>query len=227
MAVGTTMWLLWRNNLIFQEQLQPPVDPFLIAISTAREFHYGMTVAKAVNGIKGRVEDRWVRWIPPIAGWYKLNCDGARDVRTGVACSGGIVRDSSGQWCIGYSHNVGHCSALEAELWGILQGLRISIQKAFHKLHVERDSWDAMQLLTSTDGGRGAWPIVRDCRTLMRCFSDIKVEHIFREANGAADFLAKQGFAQRQGVIEYQDCPMGLRPHLALDALGAHFCRAA
>ncbi|KAE8722432.1 hypothetical protein F3Y22_tig00013960pilonHSYRG00052 [Hibiscus syriacus] len=61
------------------------------------------------------------QWIPPPSAWLKTNIDGARDIQDGYAACGGAIRDSNGDWLIGFAEAVGICSALEAELWGAFE----------------------------------------------------------------------------------------------------------
>ena len=35
----------------------------------------------------------------------------------------GVIRDSVGHWISGFCMNIGECSVLMAELWGLYQGL--------------------------------------------------------------------------------------------------------
>ncbi|KAK8479556.1 hypothetical protein V6N12_064054 [Hibiscus sabdariffa] len=59
----------------------------------------------------------------PPWGWCKLNVDGSRDRLTRVSSCGGVIRDSHGYWMMGFTKNLGMCSVLDAELWGIYEGL--------------------------------------------------------------------------------------------------------
>lgn len=37
--------------------------------------------------------------------------------------SGGVLRDNSGKWIVGYARVLGSCSTYIVELWGVLNGL--------------------------------------------------------------------------------------------------------
>lgn len=58
-----------------------------------------------------------VKWIKPHDPFYKLNCDGsAKNSKIGA---GGLIRDSNGNWVIGFSKFIGTGQILKAELWRV------------------------------------------------------------------------------------------------------------
>ncbi|KAE8719829.1 hypothetical protein F3Y22_tig00109925pilonHSYRG00012 [Hibiscus syriacus] len=61
-------------------------------------------------------------WQPPPHNWCKINTDGSRDIGSGFASCGGVLRSSNGGWMFGFSKAIGICSIVEAELWGIHEG---------------------------------------------------------------------------------------------------------
>ncbi|MBA0828189.1 hypothetical protein Goarm_012897, partial [Gossypium armourianum] len=58
----------------------------------------------------------------------------------GFATTGGIVHDHSGQWILGYNRFLGSCSVFEAELWGILDGLSILIDRGYKEVQIRTNS---------------------------------------------------------------------------------------
>jgi hypothetical protein len=44
-----------------------------------------------------------IGWNKPRRDWVKLNCDGAYKESLDLAGCGGFIRDSGGQWLIGYT----------------------------------------------------------------------------------------------------------------------------
>jgi len=58
-----------------------------------------------------------IGWVSPNMGWYKLNTDCAFRGNPDLACAGGVLRNSDGEWCGGFTVNIGWCSApLAAEM---------------------------------------------------------------------------------------------------------------
>lgn len=66
------------------------------------------------------------RWCPPSPGWFKINSDGAASLDENWSAAVGVVRDSKGQWDVGYQKFVGRGSALNSELWAILHGVQLA-----------------------------------------------------------------------------------------------------
>ncbi|KAL4369629.1 hypothetical protein GQ457_05G014180 [Hibiscus cannabinus] len=65
-----------------------------------------------------------VRWKYPDDGWSKVNSNGARcqgDRRT--AC-GRVVRNSKGEWILGFFKFISIYLIVEAEIWSVIDGLQ-------------------------------------------------------------------------------------------------------
>ena len=58
-----------------------------------------------------------VRWEKPSPGWVKLNTDGSSLVNPGIAGSGGLIRNSDGDWIMGFVRNIGTTGSVAAKLW--------------------------------------------------------------------------------------------------------------
>jgi ribonuclease HI len=58
----------------------------------------------------------------------------------GLAGCGGLLRNSDGRWLKGYSHKIGTCDALCAEMWGMYLGMQLARRHNFHYLQVKIDS---------------------------------------------------------------------------------------
>jgi len=58
-----------------------------------------------------------------MGGWRVLNTDGAVKGGTGPAGAGGVLRDDKGEWILGFSEYLGHCTAIKAEIRAALRGL--------------------------------------------------------------------------------------------------------
>ncbi|KAL5779739.1 hypothetical protein ACOSQ2_010476 [Xanthoceras sorbifolium] len=79
-------------------------------------------------------------WNPPLEGWIKLNVDGGRSSDLGVVTAGGVLRDYSRNWMRGFAARKGIGSVLEAELWGLLESLKITWDRGFRRVIIETDS---------------------------------------------------------------------------------------
>ncbi|MBA0654386.1 hypothetical protein Goklo_021400, partial [Gossypium klotzschianum] len=60
------------------------------------------------------------------------------------AAAGGIVRDSNGKWIFGFCRYLGCCTVLDAELWGILDGLNLIMDQGFEGILIQIDSLETV-----------------------------------------------------------------------------------
>ncbi|KAJ7979522.1 Ribonuclease H [Quillaja saponaria] len=63
-------------------------------------------------------QEAMVEWVFPGGDWVKLNTDEASKGGA-LAGAGGVLRHFYGFWLSGFSHNLGVCSTIVAELWGV------------------------------------------------------------------------------------------------------------
>ncbi|OMO91594.1 hypothetical protein CCACVL1_07070 [Corchorus capsularis] len=106
--------------------------------STTEFFHLGGSTPKLV--IRRTVN---VHWVPPCLGWLKLNSDGSSLGNPRPAGAGGYFRSENGGWILGYARRIDHLTSLQAELWGLRDGLRLAVDKSFTKLE-EPDEVDSL-----------------------------------------------------------------------------------
>ena len=151
-----------------------------------------------------------------------LSTDGSAKGSVGPAGAGGVIRNDRGEWVIGFSAYLGHCSALTAELKALQRGLSIARQLGITKLEIRVDSKILVDLMT---GQRNEQPqyyfLVRQCKQMM-CERgwEVCIMHCFRETNQVADKLANIGTTGRLGVAVYQTLPMETQSILYYDSLG-------
>ncbi|CAL1352198.1 unnamed protein product [Linum trigynum] len=123
-------WNLWknRNEGVFKgigKTLSPPSLTQATKIK-ATLWYKAWVAPQNILGRRGTAVQRVYReisWIPPPAGWIKVNVDGAANGSQGPAGAGGALRNHHGVWIKGFVANLGTCSAIQAELWGIYHGL--------------------------------------------------------------------------------------------------------
>ncbi|CAN1149154.1 Putative ribonuclease H protein At1g65750 [Linum perenne] len=117
--------------------------------------------------------------------------------------------------------NLGICSITRAELRGAMTGLQIAWDRGFRRIIVQLDSRVAVQLLLGDgeDSHQHSSEIASFREMLDRDWM-IKVEHIYREGNRAADYLAGIGHALPIGVHDVSSFDPCLSHHLLYDLLG-------
>ena len=59
--------------------------------------------------------------------------------------------DDSERWVGGFVMNIGTCSVMNAELWGIFQGLPLALDQGYRKVIMESDSMAAVSAIINND----------------------------------------------------------------------------
>ena len=146
--------------------------------------------------------------IPP-RDWMKLNKDGASQGNPGKAGGGGVIRDSTGKWVKGFSRSMGVTTSVIAEFWAIRDGLVLAKQLGIQNLEVELDAKIVADLLQadSVTNRFSSSPLLNDCRLLLNSFHQIRMRHVFREANFCADSLARRGLSQAEYFVVFDFPP--------------------
>ncbi|KAF7811665.1 peroxidase 65-like [Senna tora] len=161
---------------------------------------------------------RWIGWEPPDHDRVKCNVDGSYFKSTRDAACGGIARDTSGNFLFSFCHRIGCCEIIRAELRGIVDGLEMLWEKGFRKVTIECDSEVALELVSN--GVVDTHPcsaLVQRVRSLIDRHWDTELVHVFREANQAADFMAKLSHSLAEGFHVFDSPHVGLRSILAAD----------
>ncbi|KAK5776658.1 hypothetical protein PVK06_044618 [Gossypium arboreum] len=79
--------------------------------------------------------------------WVLLSTNGAVTRNSGHAISGGVVRDRDGIWIMGFGRYLGVCSPFEAEVWSILNGILLLLNKGLRRVIIQTNSLEAIQAL--------------------------------------------------------------------------------
>ena len=97
-----------------------------------------------------------------------LNTNGAKK-RNGEAGAGGLLRDCHGKFIHGFSANLGVCSVIKAELWGVLHGLRMVWDFGYRCIQVKIDNCNVVQLIKENNANVNEFSnIIEVIRELMR-----------------------------------------------------------
>ena len=208
---AVTVDCLWwaRNNYIFNNMI-PDVVSSTIRINTMvtnikeawTEFNH--RIPKSNNSSAASSNQNW---IPPSSGTVKLNCDGAvKDYGSRAAC-GGIAGDSTGTFLWGFSAKLGQCSVVQSELWAILKSLEIAKVKGMSNLTIESDSLMAVKLIQQgCSSSHTCFILVCKISMLLKETRSPNILHICRDANNAADRMAREGF-NTPDVCIYNSAP--------------------
>lgn len=149
---GIARWSCWkwRNEFIFgkdcrgeNEILSCIWDLFKVCLKSQKDL--------CIVGAKNTYLKKLVGWSFPEDGWVKFNVDGACKGLGKAAGCGGVLRDASGSWILGFSKSIGNCNSFEAELWGLLTGLEVAWDVGFKKICMELDSKAIVDLFVKGD----------------------------------------------------------------------------
>ena len=151
-----------------------------------------------------------------------LNTDGAGKGNLGPADAGEVLRNDKGEWIIGFSEYLEHCSAMTAELKAVLRGLRIAKEMGTQKVWFRLDSSVLVGMLTDHKHGHPEYQfLLQRCKQLLKLADwEVKITHCFRETNRVADKLASLGATGRLGVEIYRVPPMEALDVLYADNMG-------
>ena len=124
----------------------------------------------------------YIRWKPPTEDWVNVSLDGSV-FNNNSAAYGGLVQDRHGRFLLGYSANLGLCSIMVAELWGMLFGLKVAQYMGKTKIILEMDSLCVLQLCLYTPiGTHSCSPLISTIRNLCVAIGEVQIIHQFREA---------------------------------------------
>ncbi|XP_019259064.1 PREDICTED: uncharacterized protein LOC109237239 [Nicotiana attenuata] len=127
-------------------------------------------------------------------GWIKLNIDGAFEkLKSGI---GGIFRDNTGKWILGFQKFCHSLFPLHTELQALYEGLQMAHKFNLFSLEIETDSTDVINAINN--GHTSLSNLIHPCRLLMHQEKGLLVRHNFREGNAIADSLAKEAKNQEK-----------------------------
>lgn len=220
---GITVWWLWRwrNNIMFGRD-----EVSLTDYGAFLRVRYAETRSSLEDHLSciatDRREEVFVTWVAPQEGWYTLNTDGAAKGSPGPAGGGAIIRDHGGRFIMGMSTNFGHCNSFRAELLALCKGLEMAQNLQIRQLVVQVDNLSCVQILQRNATGDGECAhLINQCNQMINDSSwKIKIMHVYREGNRAADWLANQGVSQDNRLTFLDSIPIALARILDEDSRG-------
>nr|XP_023901595.1 uncharacterized protein LOC112013433 [Quercus suber] len=118
-------------------------------------------------------------------------------------------------------------SSIVAEVWALRDGLKLANSIGIQSLVVELDAKVIVELLHSNNKNNGNLSFMLDgCRSLLRKFHQVRVEHVYREGNKEADALVKWGTTMSESfVIFYLPPSSHILSIVNMDVSDMYFCR--
>ncbi|KAL9228579.1 hypothetical protein vseg_004142 [Gypsophila vaccaria] len=230
MKFAITCWWIWRwrNNIVFGRTEDNPTDPIFFLY---RQFDLSKQAFDPFSLFipspsSTRVE-RYIRWHPPPHNWFLLNTDGASRGNPGLAGCGGIIRNDAENFVSAFTFSSGICTSMRAEMRALVVGLEHARSLGLTNLLVHMDNKACVdffrheQLLSNS-----LRPLVHRSRELIALEGwEVRIDHTYREANRAADWLANLGVRSAPNTTIFGTPPAELRSILREDILGVSFPR--
>jgi ribonuclease HI len=148
-----------------------------------------------------------------------LNIDGAW--KDGVIGCGGVIRGSEGEWIYGFNKFIGRGEVYMAELWSVLEGMRLVKRMKFIKVEVKIDSLEVVTDITHNKASKVCGKdLIGRIGELFVDDWDVPFKHSYREVNPLADSLAKHSFLIKDKFNFFQDYPDHYKHLLDADEQG-------
>ncbi|CAN1131368.1 Putative ribonuclease H protein At1g65750 [Linum perenne] len=163
-----------------------------------------------------------VSWKAGPEEWFTLNSDGSVLGHRGRSAAGGLIRDSSGNCVQAFTMNLGVCTITRAEICGVLEGVRRAWEAGYRKLEIQMDSKVAVEILLNANLATSPQFTLEtlEFRDWLQRDWVVKVKHVYREANHAADYLANLGHNTTRGSHEVDCSDCNLAYFIRYDCMG-------
>lgn len=122
---------------------------------------------------------KWNGIFPGLGGLRLTRTRLPRENPESAGC-GGMIRGDSGRWISGFKHNIGPCSAITTELWGVYIGLNLAWGKGFRKVILESDSQIFIQAINNPSGALCHHQLFRIIQSIARRQWEIEFAHTLR-----------------------------------------------
>lgn len=214
----SAIWFIWtaRNRALFDHAILPE-ERLLQVIREHKEL-----LLHAWPSQPRTAQPRLVSWVPPEEDEVAVNCDGSslgNPVRSGF---GGCIRDSHGSWIHGFLGFGQQNSVLHMELMAIFKWLELVWTLGYRHVVCFSDSMLAINLVRDPPSQYHVFAVLiaHICQLLKRSWR-VRLEHILREGNFCADFVAKAGANQEVSFLLLPDPLPGIGDLLIADSMGS------
>ncbi|KAL4308759.1 hypothetical protein GQ457_01G025350 [Hibiscus cannabinus] len=120
-----------------------------------------------------------------------------------MASIGGVIRGTNGGWVFGFSRSIDSCLVLVDVLWAAIDTLFHAWGLGFRQVVLELDNNNVVKILQGTsmvlrDSAISLW-----VTELLQRDWDVRISHVYREANTVIDGLAGLAWGKPLGVWFY------------------------
>ncbi|MBA0601268.1 hypothetical protein Gorai_004449, partial [Gossypium raimondii] len=100
--------------------------------------------------------------------WVSLRTNGSVSLDEGFATVGGFVCDHNDGWIMGFCRYLGNCTVVEAELWGILNGLNLILDRWFERVLIQTDIIEVVNAIQEGSSGNSNFALVRRIHLILK-----------------------------------------------------------
>ena len=140
--IGIILWNIWthRNHVVFRNSKPNPlliIEKATLTFQNLYEFMNESCFDSEECDITQRVE-KWIRWISPINGRFKLNFDGSRI--NNISASGWVIRDTNETIKMAGSKHLGNASIIIVKCETLRDEILDARLNSFFNLEIEGNS---------------------------------------------------------------------------------------
>lgn len=229
---GNITWSIWksRNNVAFREEKFNINKVLFRARSSSKEWEFRNKLTpeeQCTNHTPSRKDKTiLVRWKTPPLGCIKINFDGS--VRGNQATSGYVIRNFAGKMIQAGVTKLATNNVLLAEVMGLRNGVQAAFEMGFRILFIEGDNICVIQALEGEIPN--PWSvdfIIRDTRSFLSNCCIVNINHIYREGNRAANWIANEGHKTSHSFTWSSSPSLQFDDILRADSLGMTLERRA
>ncbi|XP_019106858.1 uncharacterized protein LOC109135761 [Beta vulgaris subsp. vulgaris] len=142
--------------------------------------------------------------------------------QNGSTSYGFVIRDSGGNLLLSGANAIAdNNSILVAEAWGLREGIRGALYLGAHNVTIEGDNLSVIQAIKRI--WKIPWSInilINDAAEDLKKFDNYNIQHVFREANYAADWMASHGHSTTNLCYWFESPDIAFSKIIRKDALG-------
>lgn len=122
---------------------------------------------------------------------FKLNTDGFSLGNYGNGGTGGIVKNSNGDWVVGFFQHFPHATNNLMKLLALIKHLKLVLEHQLLPIKINIDSKEVILMLKQ--GNLLYNPLLHECMLLLNKLRSILVHHCYKKQNMVEDALGKFG----------------------------------
>ncbi|MBA0612788.1 hypothetical protein Godav_013348, partial [Gossypium davidsonii] len=109
---------------------------------------------------------------------------------------------------IGFWRYLGNCTVTKTKLWGILDGLKLILDRRFEKISIQMDSLEAVNTIQKGSSRNSNSALVRRIHHIQKMAKQWKFHHIPWEENIIAYNLVNMVHNRNLGLRLFEDPPL-------------------